>query len=136
VRPIGIQIRSSTWRNNGTGVDEWGALPASSSMQLRRYDDDRASVEVHFRVKTAASSHVGVANGSTQDTITAGQDPVDVRVEVSMEPVPAVLQVTLDAPNTAGISDPRPDVRGELFDVQVLDTELARQIAQGELSLR
>jgi phosphoglycerol transferase len=135
VRPIGVQIRSATYRNNGTGATEWGALAKSSTMQLRRYDDNAAPVSLEFKVKVVAGSHVAVSTEGWEDTITATADPVDVVHQVSMQPKPAAVQIDLDAPNTAGISDPRPDVRGELFDVRVVDSGLADMIARGELTM-
>ena len=60
---------------------------------------------------------------------------VDVGHEVSMQPNVATVQITTDAPNTALISDPRPDVRGELLDLTVIDVGLADLIAEGELKL-
>jgi phosphoglycerol transferase len=137
VRPIGVQIRSATYRNNGSGLVDWGALAQATSMQLRRYDENSDAVKVEFQVKVVAGSHVTVSDNadSWHTTVTSTGEPVDVTHDLSMEPQVAALQISLDAPNTAGVSDPRPDVRGELMDVRVIDAQLAGQIDRGELRL-
>ncbi|HEU4997992.1 MAG TPA: hypothetical protein VFT68_03530 [Lapillicoccus sp.] len=135
VRPIGIQFRSETWRSNGLPPSDWGSLGESTAVQLRRYDANTAPVDVQFKVKMAPGNHLTVTNDAWQDTQTATTEFVDVGHEVSMQPNVATVQITTDAPNTALISDPRPDVRGELFDLQVIDVGLADMIAKGELKL-
>jgi hypothetical protein len=135
IRPIGVQFRTATWRSNGLPPFDWGSLGESTAVQLRRYDGNTAPVDVRFRVKMAAGNHFTVANDSWQDTQTATAEFVDIGHQVSMQPNVATVQITTDAPNTALISDPRPDVRGELFDLTVIDVGLADLIAKGELKL-
>jgi phosphoglycerol transferase len=135
IRPIGVQVRSSTFRSNGVGAVQWGSLGAASTMQLRRYDDDVAPVTLQFRVETAAGGHVTVSSDGSQSIATSTGEPVDVTRPVSMQPTVATVEIALDAPNTAKITDPWPDLRGQLYEVRVVDAELAEQIAKGELAI-
>ena len=104
-------------------------------MQLRRYDDDVAPVTLQFQVETAAGGHVTASNDGSQSTATSNGERVDITRPVSMQPTVAMVQIALDAPNTAKVTDPWPDLRGQLYEVRVVDAELAEQIAKGELAI-
>lgn len=135
IRPIGIQIRSKTYRANGTGAQDWGSLGTSDTIVLRRYDDNTDPVDVSFNVKLVIGSHVTASSGSWQETHTSTEELVPFFRRTDLQSVPTSFNVSTDAPNTAGISDPRPDIRAELFDLHVLDSTLAQEIARGGLKI-
>lgn len=135
VRPIGIQVKSPTYRSNGTGASYWGSLGASSTIELRRYDADTDPVDVRFRVRAPSGYTVRVSSGEWQDQQPTTGDYVPFEHEAAMSGPVLPFLVTTNAPNTADLTDPRPDVRAELDEVSVLDHALAEQIARGELHL-
>lgn len=135
VRPIGVQVIGDTYRSNGQGALDWGSLGARTRVELRRYDDDTNPVQLRFEVKVAPGFDVTATQGEWSQTTTATADPVQFAHEVAMTDRVADATVTTTAPNTAGPTDPRPDVRGNLNQVQVIDATLADQIARGELSI-
>lgn len=134
-RPIGIQIRSATYRSNGSDVQSWGSLGASDTIQLRRYDDNTDPVDVSFDVKLPSGNTVTASSGRWQQSGTSASEPVSFAHRMDLQSVSTAITIATPAPNTAGISDPRPDVRAELFNLHVLDATLAEQIARGDLKI-
>ena len=135
VRPIGIQFRAPTYRATGTGPQDYGSIGASTTVELRRYDDDTNPIDVELGISVAAGSEVTVSSGPWQSTKTSAGDPLEFRQQLPMTSEVTSIHITTNAPNIASTTESRSDVRGEIVELKVLDSNLTEQIARGELTI-
>jgi phosphoglycerol transferase len=135
VRPIGVQFRADAYRRTGPGAQDWGAIGKSTTIELRRYDDDTGPVDVQLGVGVAPGSHVTATSGSSGSTQTSAGQALEFQFQSSMKPDTLRIHVTTDAPNTATTTESSNDVRGSISELKVLDSTLAQQIARGELTV-
>jgi hypothetical protein len=135
VRPIGVQFRAEAFRLTGTRAQDWGSIGASTTIEFRRYDANTNAIDVELGIGVAAGSNVTVSSGSWSSTETSAGQPVEFHFQASMEPEVVSVHITTDAPNTASSTESSSDVRGGIYELKVLDSTLARQIADGELTI-
>jgi phosphoglycerol transferase len=135
VRPIGINFDARTYRSTGFDAQDWGSIGASTTIELRRYDHDTNPVDVQLGVTVPAGSQVSAASQVYRSTKTSTGPQVDFGHQLTMKPETVGVVVTTNAPNVASTTDARPDVRGQITELKVLDSALVDQIQRGELKI-
>ena len=134
-RPIGIQFRADTYRSSGPGAQEWGSIGGSTIIEFRRYDDIIDPVDIELAVAIPAGSQLTVSGGDWEQTEQSDGQPLEFRHTASLQSETVSIMVSTNAPNIAGITDARPDVRGSVTGLTVFDSTLAQQIKEGDLRI-
>lgn len=121
LRPIGVSFEGAATYTAALPGER--LLGPTSTITLRREDDDTAPVQVRFLLSGEPGASVQLTGAGTDRRIRLGDDPVEVVLDVAMDAEATTLELRTDAAELAG-SGGDVDARLELRNLRVLDAGL------------